>query len=360
MPDQPDQAATIAADRLLVSPGTMIGRYRVQKRLGAGAMGDVYIGLDESLGRRAAIKVLGARHLGSETVNERFLREARALASLSHPNVIAVFEAGQFGDPARPYFAMELLEGGDTHKLLGERGTLPSGTVALIGAHAAAGLAAAAHAGIIHRDVKPSNLGISAHGVLKVTDFGLAKSSAAEKSLTGRGITVGTADYIAPEQARGEPVDERADVYSLGCTLFHLLAGHPPFRADEGTPVQTYVNVMRAHLNEPVPDAREFAAGVDEELAAIVERMMAKDRDQRPTLEDVAPQLGRVAARLHGELPRLTRRPFTLPTGVTPEPVLIGPPSSLPEPIRRRWPMIVALVAVATAVVMMLALLVGE
>ena len=133
---------------------------------------------------------------------------------------------------------MELLEGGDTEKLMLEQGPLPSGVVALIGAQAAAGLGEAARAKIIHRDVKPANLGISAHGVLKVTDFSLAKSHAIERHLTARGFVVGTADYIAPEQARGEPLDERADVYALGCTLHHLLTGRPPYRSSGKTEVQ--------------------------------------------------------------------------------------------------------------------------
>jgi serine/threonine-protein kinase len=187
--------------------------------------------------------------------------------------------------------------------------------VALIGAEAAAGLGEAARAAIIHRDVKPSNLGISGHGVLKVTDFGLAKSHMADKSLTGEGFVVGTADYIAPEQARGEPVDERADVYALGCSLFHLLTGRPPFRSTGKTEVQRYADVMRAHLNHPVPDVRDEVPDVDDELAELIMRMMDKRREDRPGFEEMAPQLARIAARLEGELPRVTRKLFTLPMG---------------------------------------------
>ena len=127
-------------------------------------MGEVFLGVDDSLGRRAAMKLLGVKHLANETVRERFLREARALARLCHPNLITVYESGHVGETNRPYFAMELLEGGDTEKLLLERGPLPSGVVALIGAQAAAGLGEAARAQIIHRDVKPANLGIRPTG----------------------------------------------------------------------------------------------------------------------------------------------------------------------------------------------------
>jgi serine/threonine protein kinase len=304
----------------LLEAGQVVGRYKVLKRIGTGAMGEVFLAADEELGRRAAIKVLGQKQGGNATHKERFVREARALAQLSHTNLITVFEAGHVGEAQRPYFAMELLEGGDTQKLLDERGPLPSGVVAMIGAQAAAGLAHAARAGIIHRDVKPANLGISAHGTLKVTDFGLAKSAGGGKSLTGEGFVVGTADYIAPEQAKGEELDQKADVYALGCTLFHLATGRPPFRSAGTTHVERYAEVMRSHLHVPVPDPRRLAPATDGAVAAVMMRMMSKERAQRPTLDDVASELGKLATKLRGELPRVTRRAFTIPTGVAPPP----------------------------------------
>jgi serine/threonine-protein kinase len=334
--------------------GTRVGRYRVEQRLGIGAMSEVYLAVDDSLGRRAAIKVLGSNQVNNATINERFLREARALARLSHPNLIPVFEAGQTGEPPRPYYAMELLEGGDTQKLLEERGPLSSAVVALIGAEAANGLGEAARAGIIHRDVKPANLGISRHGVLKVTDFGLAKSYAADKSLTARGMVVGTADYIAPEQARGEDLDERADVYSLGCTLFHLLTGHPPFRAQQGPSVKEYLEVMRMHLTSPIPDPRADVQSADPELLQSIASMMTKDRNRRPTFDEIARQLARIADRLGGELPRVTRQLFL----VTAESVA-GTSDVSPQDARkqRSWPRMVAFaVIVAAAVALALAL----
>jgi serine/threonine-protein kinase len=334
----------------------MVGRYRVLRSIGVGAMGEVFLAVDDSLGRRAALKLLGVKHLGNETVRERFLREARALARLSHPNLITVYESGQVGDNKRPYFAMELLEGGDTEKLLLERGPLPSGVVALIGAEAAAGLGEAARAQIIHRDVKPANLGVSAHGVLKVTDFSLAKSHAIDRNLTAKGFVVGTADYIAPEQARGEALDERADVYALGCTLFHLLTGRPPYRAT-GTEVQRYVEVMQAHVSAPIPDPRQAgAANVDDEIAELVMASMDKDRERRPTFEELAPKLLRVHKRLGGSLPRLTRPIFTLATGVptssigageTQDAEALGVKDDLP---RRRWPSVLAVLVALSAV----------
>jgi serine/threonine-protein kinase len=341
-----------------LQPGAQVGRYRVERRLGVGAMSEVYLAIDDALGRRAAIKILGSKQVGNSTIKERFQREARALAKMSHPNLIPVFESGEAGTPPRPYYAMELLEGGDTQKLLEERGPLPSAVVALIGAQAATGLGEAARAGIIHRDVKPANLGISRHGVLKVTDFGLAKSYVGDKNLTARGMVVGTADYIAPEQARGLELDERADVYALGCTLFHLLTGVPPFRAKSGPSIREYVEVMRMHLNAPVPDVRDLATDAEPELAEVIQSMMTKERRDRPTFDDVAVRLTTIAERLNGELPRVTRELFL----VTPS-SLANPTSAsesqneeLLDVPARRWPRI-ALVAAAVVAVGAVALL---
>jgi serine/threonine-protein kinase len=287
--------------------GLVVGRYRIAKLLGKGTMGEVFLAVDEQLGRRAAIKALGHKHLKNETIRERFLREARALAGLTHPNLITVYESGFITDTDRPYFAMELLEGGDTQMLVNEHGPLPSGVVAAIGSQAAAGLAEAARAGIIHRDVKPANLGLSARGALKVTDFSLAKAVAVDKSLTAKGMVVGTADYMAPEQARGEPIDERADVYALGCTLFHLTTGKPPFRCEVGTEVQKYLDVMKAHLTEPIPDPRRFAKDVDPTLTRVIARTMDKNREKRPTFAELEPILKEIADALGGEIPRVTK-----------------------------------------------------
>jgi serine/threonine-protein kinase len=333
-----------------------VGRYRIERRLGIGAMSEVYLATDDSLGRPAAIKVLSSKLVSNATITERFLREARALARLSHPNLIPVFEDGQIGTPPRPYYAMELLEGGDTQKLLEEQGPLPSPVVAAIGAQAATGLGEAARAGIIHRDVKPANLGISRHGVLKVADFGLAKSYAADKSLTARGMVVGTADYIAPEQARGEGLDERADVYSLGCTLFHLLTGHPPYRAPHGQSVKEYLEVMRMHLTAPVPDVRTEAPNTDPDLAEAVALMMTKDRNARPTFAEIARRLARIAGRLDGELPRVTRQLFSVSASSA---AASSGVEQGPAPGNPAWPRLVAVVIIVAAAVA-LALVLGR
>jgi len=322
---QPPQGTRRGTAQPGLQAGMVVGRYRIEKQLGKGAMGEVYLAVDDALNRRAAIKILGRKHRANNTVKERFLREARSLANLTHPNVITVYESGYVDGMETPYFAMELLERGDTQQLLDERGPLPGGLVATIGAQASAGLAEAARQGIIHRDVKPANLGISARGTLMVTDFSLAKSLAMDNNLTGKGMVVGTADYIAPEQAKGETLDEKADVYALGCTLFHLLTGKPPFRAEEGTEVKRYVEVMRAHLQEPIPDPRRFVAGVDDELRATISDMMDKKRDTRPAFSDVAPRLAQIAVRLQGALPQATRAHAAAPESSTVAPLRAAP-----------------------------------
>jgi serine/threonine protein kinase len=161
-------------------------------------------------------------------------------------------------------------------------------------------------------------------------------------------MVVGTADYIAPEQARGEELDERADVYSLGCTLFHLLTGHPPFRAQQGPSVKEYLEVMRMHLAAPVPDPRADAPNADAELVQAIAAMMTKDRNKRPTFDEIARQLARIADRLGGELPRVTRQLFL----VTAESVSgISEVAALRASKERSWPRILAFAIIVAAAV---------
>jgi serine/threonine-protein kinase len=287
--------------------GERVGRYRVVDCIGAGGMGEVFLAVDDSLGRQAAIKVLGRQHLGDTVFRHRFVSEARALARLSHVNLITVYEAGTVGEEERPYFAMELLAGGDAGQLVTTLGPQASPVVAAIAVGAAAGLGEAARAGITHRDVKPANLGITAQGVVKVTDFGVAKSQGSGQKLTNEGLTVGTADYIAPEQARGEPVDERADVYALGCTLFHLLTGRPPYNSDGRSAL---MDIVAAHLVAPIPDPRGLAADVDPDLAELIAWCMEKSRDRRPTFATLLPMLIKIHRRLRGEVPRFAGHPM--------------------------------------------------
>jgi hypothetical protein len=297
-------------------PGTILGAYRVEGTIGSGSMGEVFKGIDTGLNRRVAIKILSEKHKDSPELRARFVREGRAVAAISHPNVVQVFATGTFDE--RPYIAMELLDGTDLGSTVEKQGPLDSLAAALATLDAAHGLAAASKAGLIHRDVKPSNL---VRLRVKVTDFGLAKpvDPGAEPALTAMGVVVGTPDYIAPEQARGEPIDERVDIYALGGTLYFLLTGIPPFRT--GKPAEDkYLKVVARHLRNPAPDAVQVNPSIDRELAELVRTMMGKKPAERPGYDDLVHQLGSIVARLDpGAVPMLMSsqrdrsRPFTLP-----------------------------------------------
>jgi serine/threonine-protein kinase len=278
-------------------PGTILGAYRVEGTIGQGSMGEVFRGIDTGLNRRVAIKILSEKHRDSPELRQRFVREGRAVAAISHPNVVQVFATGSFDD--RPYIAMELLDGQDLGSIVEKRGPLDSLSAAHAILDGAQGLAAAAKAGLIHRDVKPSNLVRLSDGRVKVTDFGLAKpvDPGAEPALTAMGVVVGTPDYIAPEQARGETIDERVDIYALGGTLYFLLTGVPPFRT--GKPAEDkYLKVVARHLRNPPPDASVTNPSVDKELAEVTKQMMSKKPNDRPSYDDLVAQLTQIVARL--------------------------------------------------------------
>ena len=287
------------------TPGTILGAYRVEGQLGAGSMGEVFRAVDTGLERRVAIKLLSEKHRDSPELRKRFVREGRAVAAISHPNVVQVFATGSFDD--RPYIAMELLDGVDLGSAVESSGPLSSIEAAHVVLDAAQGLSAAARAGLIHRDVKPSNLVRLPDGRVKVTDFGLAKpvDPGSEPALTAMGVVVGTPDYIAPEQARGEAIDERVDIYALGGTLYFLLTGVPPFRT--GRPADDkYLKVVARHLRNPPPDARERNPNVDPELAALAVQLMSKSPDARPSYAEVVARLSQALARLDpGSVPEL-------------------------------------------------------
>src|SRR4051812_22009691 len=300
-------------------------------------MGEVFKGVDTGLNRKVAIKILSEKHKDSPELRARFVREGRAVAAISHPNVVQVFATGQFDE--RPYIAMELLDGVDLGSMIEKQGPLGS----LVAAHAmldaSQGLAAAAKAGLIHRDVKPSNLVRLVDGRVKVTDFGLAKpvDPGTEPALTAMGVVVGTPDYIAPEQARGETIDERVDIYALGGTLYFLLTGIPPFRT--GKPAEDkYLKVVARHLRNPAPDAMTVNPGGDRELAELARTMMAKKPAERPSYDELIAQLSHVVGRLDpAAVPLLAvardrSRPIVLPI----EPALesaAGPPDHAPTAV---------------------------
>jgi len=277
----------------------VIGHFEVVGLLGKGAMGEVYEGRDKSLGRRVALKILGARHRESNEFKTRFLREGRALAAMNHPNIVQIYAIGEH--ERRPYLAMEFLDGEDLGQAIKKRGAIHAGDAAEVIRQAAIGLAEAQRAGVVHRDVKPSNLVVTTQGAVKVTDFGLAKALQEDLSITATGVFVGTPDYLAPEQAMGEEVDARADVYALGCSLFHMCSGHPPFR--KGGQDDHYTAVVRRHLKAERPQLKLEVQGFDEELSDLCRRMMSRRPDIRPTFDELVEKLGVISQRMGGRVP---------------------------------------------------------
>src|SRR5262249_18636869 len=217
----------------MVAPGTRLGHYEILGSLGAGGMGEVYRARDRRLGREVALKVLPTRLATEAGAQRRFEREARALASLSHPNVLTLFDFGT--DDGVPFAVMELLEG-ETLRQRITRGTIPLDEALEIGIAVAEGVAAAHSKGVIHRDLKPENVFVTAGGIVKILDFGLARleetapadptaTTAAIPLTTEPGLLMGTVYYMAPEQVRGHPVDARCDLFSFGCLLYEVVTG---------------------------------------------------------------------------------------------------------------------------------------
>jgi serine/threonine-protein kinase len=248
------------------------GRYRLDSKLGSGGMSTVYLAQDETLERWVAVKVLHREISDQPGHLERFRREARAVAQVSHPNVVAVIDAGE--DGGYPYIVFEYVEGETLKQRIERLGRLSLDESTAYAIEVGRGLAAAHGRRMIHRDVKPQNVLIDAEGRAKVTDFGIARGLDT-KGLTATGRVLGTTDYVSPEQAMGQGTDARSDIYSLGVVLFESLTGDVPFYAE------TQVGVAMKHVNEPMPDVQRQRPDVSAALSAVVEKSTAKDPDQR-------------------------------------------------------------------------------
>jgi eukaryotic-like serine/threonine-protein kinase len=259
------------------------GRYRLESKLGSGGMSTVYLAVDEVLDRQVAIKLLH-REISEEADQlERFRREARAAARLSHPNLVGVIDAGE--DDGRPYIVFEYIPGRTLKRRIQEEGRLPVDEAVAYAIEIGRGLTAAHARKLVHRDVKPQNVLIDPDGRAKVTDFGIARSLES-KGLTATGRVLGTTDYVSPEQAMGEDVDERSDVYSLGVVLYEMLSGDVPFQAE------TQVGVAMKHVNEPMPDVQSRRPEVSASVAAVVDRATTKDpRDRYGTVAEMVRDL---------------------------------------------------------------------
>jgi eukaryotic-like serine/threonine-protein kinase len=250
------------------------GHYQVVAELGRGGMGAVYKAFEPELNRHVAIKVMAESLSHDATVVERFLREARSMASLNDPHIIQVYTIGK--EEGQPFFAMEYVEGESLSGMLKREGRLAPDQALSIVHQTAMGLSTAHDRGVIHRDIKPGNLMINLRGSVKIADFGIALSAKdLSQKLTSTGEFVGTPGYLSPEVCLGKPVDQRSDIFSLGIVLFEMLTGRTPF-TDE-SPLGLMLEVVRAEI----PDVRELCDAVDDEISAILKKMIAKEPEDR-------------------------------------------------------------------------------
>jgi predicted Ser/Thr protein kinase len=293
-------------------PGDLIAdRFELEELVGTGGMSTVFRARDAQLGRRVAIKILHERYADDPEYLERFRREARAVARLSHPNIVTVIDRGD--DGGRQYIVFEHVEGENLKELVQRTGRLPVRRALELVLPVAQGLAFAHEQGLVHRDVKPQNVLLSREGEVKVTDFGIARSLHVEHGVTQTGTVLGTGEYLAPEQASGDPVSPATDVYSLGVVLWELLAGEVPFAGEN------FVAVALRHINEPLPSLREQRPDVSPRLAAAVERALAKDPAQRfPSMAALARELRACLAEADGAAAALPPEDDAALTLVTP------------------------------------------
>ena len=252
-----------------------LGDFALEKKIGAGGMGEVYLARQVSLDRTVAVKILPRSLAAQESFMERFQREAKAAANLIHPNVIQIYSIGV--EDGVPYFAMELVEGEDLQQRARRVGRIGYQESIEVVTGVTNALACAFEKGIVHRDIKPSNIMLDRNDVVKVMDFGLAKATqdSAQMGLTQSGLIMGTPNYMSPEQAKGEPVDCRSDIYSLGVVFFELLTGKLPFAAD------TPAAIIYKHAFETAPPATELNPNLPPFLADVCARMLAKDPRER-------------------------------------------------------------------------------
>ncbi len=254
-----------------------LGKYQIQRKVGSGGMGAVYLAVDQQLKRTVALKVLPKDKASNLVLVRRFKAEGQAGAQMEHPNIVAVYESGEIDGYL--YLAMEFVEGLDAFELLRKRGVIPVKRSLEIIKQVTLALQHAHERQVVHRDIKPSNLMIRERdGVVKLADLGLARiiEDDGESAITKAGTTVGTVDYMSPEQGRdSKAADIRSDIYSLGCTWYHLLAGKPPY------PDGDLLNKLRAHALQPVPDPRSLNENVPAGVVAVIQRMMAKKADDR-------------------------------------------------------------------------------
>jgi serine/threonine protein kinase len=265
-------------------------RYELEELVGRGGMSSVYRAKDRLLERTVAIKLLHEHYSRDDDYVERFRREARAAAQLSHPNIVTVIDRGEAD--GRQFIVFEYIDGQNMKELIEAQGRLPVRTALELAIEIGRALAFAHDSGLVHRDVKPQNV-LLGNGDVKVTDFGIARSGDVKHGLTQTGTVLGTSDYIAPEQASGQPVSVLSDVYSLGVVVYELLAGEPPYQGE------SFLAVAMRHVNDPVPSIGEVRPDVPLRLDAALRRAMAKAPEDRfESMGDFVRELEAVLAEL--------------------------------------------------------------
>ncbi|MGZ4321655.1 MAG: serine/threonine-protein kinase [Solirubrobacteraceae bacterium] len=336
----------------MIGPGSELGGFAIESIAGRGGMGVVYRARQRLPDRIVALKVISSEYADDPQFRTRFEREATIAAQIEHPNVIPVHAVGEADGTL--FIAMRFVDGVDLRKILTREGRLEPGRAAAIVDQVAQALDAAHARGLVHRDVKPANILVSSSGGREhvyLSDFGLARHVVGSHGLTGTGAFIGTIDYVAPEQARGDRVDARADIYSLGCVLFQALTGTVPFPADND------LAKLFAHGSQPPPSALERYPNLPVEFDAVLKRAMAKEPDDR---QASAGDLGRAAiAAASGTSPTAPER--TVATGAAapaqapPEPA--AAPRRSPAGPRRKWVWVgagVAALAVAAVLAVVL------
>ena len=326
-------------------PGDLIAdRYELEELVGTGGMSSVFRAHDRQLERLVAVKILHEHYATDPEYLERFRREARAVAKLSHPNIVTVIDRGD--DGGRQYIVFEHVEGENLKELVLRSGRLPVRRALELALAIADGLAFAHDHGLVHRDVKPQNVLLNGEGEVKVTDFGIARSLHMDHGVTQTGTVLGTGEYLAPEQASGKPVSAATDVYSLGVVLWELLAGDVPFVGEN------FVAVALRHVNEPAPSLRERRPDVTPRLEAAVARALAKDPASRfPSMTAFAKELRACLAEVDGDAPPPPAEDDVALTLVTPPAQAPARAPARPRRARsrRRRPWAWALLALAVA-----------
>jgi serine/threonine protein kinase len=323
--------------------GTVLsGRYRLEAKLGSGGMSTVYLARDTTLDRPVAVKVMHREMSEQADQLERFRQEARAVAKLSHPNVVSVIDAGE--DGGYPYIVFEYVEGETLKARINRIGPLDVQEALAYAIEIARGLTVAHARRMVHRDIKPQNVLIDAEGRAKLTDFGISRQLE-QDGMTATGRVLGTTDYVAPEQAMGRGADQRSDIYSLGVVLFEMLSGHVPFQAD------SQVGVAMKHVNEELPDVQGERPEISAATALVVERATSKDPARR--YADIGEMIDDLSTALEVEAARAGST-----TGEATSVLEAVPPAQRKLSTRARWPWgVVALALLIAACVVAIILI---